>query len=69
MYKKPTIRELTPQERAFITGFQLGNGRQLSARQIAEMNGTSVRSAHNLLNKGSRVVPIYSDRGKWQKVK
>lgn len=65
MYKKPEIKELTSQEKAFVVAFQLADGRKLTNEQIAEMTGLTPRSVYRLMDKGSRVAPIYSRNGVW----
>ena len=58
---------MTPSERAAHITMRLWNGERLTARQIVEQYAISRKTAYELLGRVSRVVPIYSTAGVWQR--
>lgn len=56
----------TPTERTAALVYLLTIGRQMTAQDAAHIVGITDRSARDILNRISRVVPIYrDDDGKW----
>jgi hypothetical protein len=60
--------DLTPTERIFIVAYALAKGEQLTTRQIAKMTGITWQGARQMMDKGSRVVPVYRDGRLWREV-
>jgi DNA-binding IclR family transcriptional regulator len=56
---------LTPQERAVLALWLLIQV-PMSTREIAERCGMEMAGAWKMLNRISRVVPLYRDAGKWR---
>lgn len=62
----PRIQEYTTQERAALVTFEIVTGREMTTAEIAERIGTSRQSAWLLMQRVSRVVPVYQNNGRWQ---
>lgn len=56
----------TPTERVAVVVYLLTIGRRMTALEAARIVGVNDRSARDMLNRISRMVPIYrDDDGKW----
>jgi hypothetical protein len=53
-------------EAAATVMLHLSRGEEMTPRMVAAMTGWSPHDAARLLARMSRVVPIYSDSGRWQ---
>jgi len=59
----------TAQERAAVAIWQLAEGEILWTDELAEITGMSQDGVRMMLNRLSRVVPIYQqDDGRWKKM-
>ena len=64
------MAEYTSQERAAVAVFRLASRRPLTAKQLAALSGSSVRTAQRTLAGLGRVLPVYrdDDTGAWRLV-
>jgi hypothetical protein len=61
--------ELTVTERAAFIGWQLMKGNTWTTAEVAALMGMSWQGAFEMLNKASRILPIYQDDQKrWTKI-
>ena len=58
----------TAQERAALVTYQLVSGAEMSTAEIAERTGLSRAGAWHMMNRVSRVVPLYQDGGRWRRL-
>lgn len=61
------LESMTPSERAAHITMRLLTGERLTATQVGREYGTSRQTAYRVLGRVSRVVPIYSASGYWQR--
>ena len=59
-------KELTAQERAAMVTYDIIMGRQLTTLEIARRIGITNMGAWKLMQRVSRVVPVYQDEGRWR---
>jgi hypothetical protein len=63
------IQPTTPSERGAVAGWMLASGIAVTTRGLAERLGITNRGARGLLQRASRVLPIYRpEAGVWQSV-
>lgn len=61
--------EYTAQERAALIALRLADGAEMTTREIAEETGLSPNAAWYMMQKISRVIPIYQNgTGAWKRV-
>lgn len=60
--------DYTAQERAALITFQLLEGAQMTTSEIAQRIGVTYHGARYMMEKVSRVVPVYEDGGRWSRV-
>jgi hypothetical protein len=60
--------DYTPQERAALITFRLLAGDELTTMQIAERVGVSWHGASAMMERISRVVPVYREGCHWRKL-
>lgn len=58
----------TPQERAALITFQIVNGQELTTMQVATRCGVTWGGAYRMMERISRVVPVYQEGGVWRKL-
>lgn len=58
--------DMTATERAATLVHRLSLGQQLTVAQVAKDMDMTVRGARYLMNRASRTVPIFADRGVWR---
>lgn len=60
--------DYTPQQRAALAAMLItAQGQEMTAAEVAERCGLSVRAAEIMLNNISATIPIMRHGGKWQK--
>lgn len=57
----------TPTERVAYVAFMLAEGAEYSTAEVAHKCGISLRGAYALMNKASRVIPIYKEGTRWKR--
>ena len=57
--------DVTPTERVAIVVRDLAHGQQLTPRQVSELTACDLRTAYRVLERISRVLPLYEDAGQW----
>jgi predicted DNA-binding transcriptional regulator YafY len=65
-YRMP-MQSMTPSERAAHITMRLLAGERLTAQQIGQEYVVSRQTAYRVLGRVSRVIPIYSSSGYWQR--
>lgn len=62
---------VTPSERVAIVTLALAQGKELEPGQIAEMTECDLSTAYRVLERISRVIPLYGDEatGRWSMVR
>ena len=59
------MTDVTPTERVAIVVRDLAHGQQLTPRQVADMTACNLGTAYRVLERISRVLPVYEDGGRW----
>ncbi len=57
--------DMTPTERVAIVVRDLAGGQQVTPRHVAELTACDLRTAYRVLERISRVLPLYEDAGQW----
>jgi len=62
---------VTPSERVAIVTLALAQGKELEPEQVAEMTECDLSTAYRVLQRISRVIPLYGDEatGRWSLVR
>lgn len=56
---------MTPTERVAIVVRELAGGQPMTPRQVADATACDLRTAYRVLERISRVLPLYEDAGRW----
>jgi len=56
---------VTPSERVAIVTLELAQGKELDPEQVAKMTECDLSTAYRVLDRISRVIPLYEDEGRW----
>lgn len=60
--------DVTPTERAAIVTRELMQGKVLTPADVAELTECTLRGGYYVLERLSRVLPIYEEQGRWSMV-
>jgi hypothetical protein len=66
MTNDPINHDYTEQERAALVAWHLAHGEGMRTQDVADTTGLTWRSALDLMNRLSRVIPIAQKDGVWQ---
>lgn len=58
-----------PQERAAVITYYLMSGEVFTTREIAQLACMSMRGVRHIMDRISRVLPVYQDDDRWQMCK
>lgn len=60
------LPDMTPSERTAIVAYLLGDGAALSPADVMRLTDCAERTAYDVLDRLTRVLPLYHDAGRWQ---